>query len=198
MRWNLCPSCRDGDAAKAGSSTSCMDCGRLLRAKSAKPEAPPERHFAADTTADGARFHGRASKGMLAFPIGVLLMLGVFECVVAKGLRLSPGLVALFVALPVLAIVWGVLTHLHFSEVVITGAGIRVRSFPFGFTRTYARELVQELGWVRSPGPKTSYGYDVFVVLRDGRRIRVPLAVESEAESTYVAKKLRTAFDGAA
>jgi hypothetical protein len=177
-----------------------MDCGRRLGSKRSKAEAPPARQLTTFPSEEGTRFHGRAAWGTIALPVAALITVGLMETLFGFVARPSaPAWVALFVALPVLTILWLVLMLIRTSDVVVTRSGVTIRSFPFAGRAAgmYPRDDIAHFGWIRSPGAERSYTYDVWIELRDGRRIRVPFDVEGEGQSVYVVKKLRRAFEAA-
>lgn len=196
---NLCPSCKDGDAAKAGSPHVCIDCGRLLGSRPQKGQRPPVRHFDSDVGPAGTRFRGRADPAMIVLPVFVFVALGILAAVVMTTMRPSPPIVAILIALPGLAIAWGIAALVHQSEVTISPVGITIRSFPLRgrSAGTYPRDTIEAFGWIRSAGHERAYSYHVYLALRDGRLIRVPFTVEGEGQSVHVARKLKKAFEAA-
>ncbi len=194
---NLCPSCKDDRPELAGSPHRCMDCGRSLRSRPCKPKRPSARQLTITTIADGKRFRGRTPVVMSMFPIMTLVVLGVLAAAFQRMFTSSPLVVALFAVLAALAVLWGVGTLVHYSEVDVTPSGIEIRSFPLGgrSAGTYPRERVVAFGWIRTPGPEGSGSHHVHIALNDDSTVRVPLDTEGEAQCAYVAAKLRTAFE---
>jgi hypothetical protein len=127
--------------------------------------------------------------------VGALLFIAALEAVILLqgNYRRFP---LVFTVLPIPFLIALVLSLVHESEVTVDRQGVEIRSFPFrGATAgTYPRSAIADVGWGKTPRSRGGHTFAVKLTMRDGRVLDVPLQVDGEAESAFVAARLRAAL----